>query len=377
MRAQGSVVRLRWAIFCHVVDNWGDLGVCWRLACNLAARGQLVRLFVDDSTILPWMAPKGMPGVEVQTWSPAAPLDPAALHTDRIDDVLIEAFGCQVPTDYLEAFALRARQTHHYGAHWLNVEYLSAEPYAEQCHGLPSPVSAGPGAGLRKHFFYPGFVPKTGGLLRERDLAKQRQRFRRSRWLRQQGIDWRGERLVSLFCYEPAALPALLSQLAEGPEPVLMLVCAGRGAQASRRAWPAGPGAKGKLRLKFLPRLSQADFDRLLWACDLNFVRGEDSLVRALWAGKPFVWQAYEQADEAHQVKLAAFLDWLKAPEHLRIFHQAWNNSTSRVDCDLPRLSAGMLKDWSLACRRARRQLLSQKDLATQLIDFVDPGRLR
>lgn len=375
MQAQGPVVRLRWAIFCHVVDNWGDLGVCWRLACNLAQRGQQVRLFVDDNTILAWLAPRGMTGVELHTWSGEDCLNPAALQADRIDDLLIEAFGCQVPPDYLRAFTANASRLDHSGAHWLNVEYLSAEHYAEQSHGLPSPVSYGPGVGLKKYFFYPGFVPGTGGLLREADLMVRRKNFRRSKWLKQRDIEWCGERLVSLFCYEPAALPALLAMLATGAERVLLLVCSGRGAQACHSALAGGHGNRGNLRLVYLPRLSQAEYDELLWACDINYVRGEDSLVRALWAGKPLVWQAYPQADEVHQVKVAAFLDWLEAPATLRALHKVWNSSTITDVSALSCFDPDALKAWTLVCRRARRRLLAQTDLASRLIDFVSTGR--
>ena len=60
-----SAPQLTWDIFCNVVDNFGDIGVCWRLACNLASRGKRVRLWVDDVSPLAWMAPSGYPNVEV------------------------------------------------------------------------------------------------------------------------------------------------------------------------------------------------------------------------------------------------------------------------------------------------------------------------
>ena len=48
-----------WDIFCQVIDNYGDIGVGWRLATNLAARGQRVRLWLDNSSVLRWLAPGG------------------------------------------------------------------------------------------------------------------------------------------------------------------------------------------------------------------------------------------------------------------------------------------------------------------------------
>ena len=44
-------MRLAWDIFCTVIDNYGDIGICWRLARQLRVDdGQRVRLWVDDLT---------------------------------------------------------------------------------------------------------------------------------------------------------------------------------------------------------------------------------------------------------------------------------------------------------------------------------------
>ena len=152
-----------------------------------------------------------------------------------------------------------------------------------------------------------------------------RSRFDREAWLGGLGIPADGSRLVSLFCYEPEALDQLLAQLALGPLRSRLLVAAGRPAAAVLAARQrmdrdhAGWNDAACLDIFELPLLTQQDFDGLLWACDFNFVRGEDSLVRALWAGKPFVWHVYPQHDEAHRAKLAAFLDWMEAPPSLQI----------------------------------------------------------
>ena len=107
----------------------------------------------------------------------------------------------------------------------------------------------------------------------------------------------------------------------------------------------------------------------MLWACDLNLVRGEDSLVRALWAGQPFVWHIYPQHDNAHHAKLDAFLDWLDAPESLRRFHHAWNGMLAPEN--LPVLSPALLDEWRSCARSARQRLLQQTDLIGQLQPFV------
>ena len=360
---------MQWDIFCRVIDNHGDLGVCWRLACQLAATGERVRLWIDDATALRWMAPAGCEGVRVIDWLDDAAVGQAV--AEPAPDVLIEAFGCEPAPALIARFA---GQSAHGASHpaWINLEYLSAEPYVERLHGLPSPVFKGPGAGLTKRFFYPGFTPATGGLPREPDLPQRQAAFDRARWLAAQQIPWQGERLVSLFCYEPPALAALLAQLAAGPEPTRLLVTAGRATQAVAAHFsdqglpsPASAGA-GALSISYLPYLSQPDFDHLLWACDLNFVRGEDSLVRALWAGAPLVWQIYPQDDDAHHAKLGAWLDWLGAPPSLRLFHHAWNGFG---DGPLPALQTQ--GPWRENARVARERLRAQDDLLTQLRHLV------
>jgi hypothetical protein len=54
---------------------------------------------------------------------------------------------------------------------WIHLEYLSAQAYAGRSHGLASPVLGGAAAGVHRWFFFPGFTPDTGGLLREAELA--------------------------------------------------------------------------------------------------------------------------------------------------------------------------------------------------------------
>jgi uncharacterized repeat protein (TIGR03837 family) len=351
-----------WDIFCKVIDNHGDIGVCWRLSVQLADRGESVRLWVDDASALSWMAPQGHPRVQVLGWEACTGTEPG--------DVVIEAFGCDLTQRFQAAIAAKAQVNGGQPA-WINLEYLTAESFAERSHGLPSPVLSGPAAGLTKHFFYPGFTPRTGGLLREPDLAQRQAAFDRAGWLRGQGIDAsEGTALVSLFCYEPPALDQLLEQWAAGPRSTHVLVTAGRATAAVRaalqkrqRSDPSWNSAS-LLSITWLPVLSQPDFDHLLWACDLNFVRGEDSLVRALWAGKPMVWQIYPQDDNAHHAKLAAFLDWLQAPAQLRDFHKAWNGITSPLPHPDP---AG----WRACVRQGRAALLAQQDLATQLMRFT------
>lgn len=303
-----------WDLFCSVVDNYGDIGVCWRLARQLAAEhGLRMRLWVDDLAAFRRICPEidvGLPvqscrGVEIRHWiEPFPPVKPA--------EVVVEAFACQLPEPYVQAMAALAAKPR-----WVNLEYLSAEDWVGECHGLASPSPRLP---LTKHFFFPGFASDTGGVLLEGDLDKRRRAFQLD--AQAQAAFWQelglpaphGDEIrISLFCY-PGSRAEELFACWRGQGPVTCLVPEGIAGEAIAnffgQASPAAGGAlhRGSLELRVLPFLEQDRYDRLLWACDCNFVRGEDSFVRAQWALRPMVWQPYPQAEGTHLHKLAAFL---------------------------------------------------------------------
>jgi uncharacterized repeat protein (TIGR03837 family) len=373
MRQTGDEAQ-RWDLFCRVIDNHGDLGVCWRLARRLAALGRRVRLWVDDATALGWMAPGGAAGVELRPW-----LDPAP--DERPGDVVVEAFGCDPPPGFVGRMAAAAVPPV-----WINLEYLSAEAYVERSHGLPSPQSAGPGAGLVKWFFYPGFTRATGGLLREPGLERERDAFEPAPWLASIGVSVRpAARRISLFCYEPA--PALAEALESwSAEPTELLVTPGPATRqvAERLGVEGRPGTaapRGALQAHFLPWLAQPDYDRLLWSCALNHVRGEDSLVRALWAARPFVWQLYPQKDGAHLAKLEAFLDLYLADADvdaataaaLRRHCRAWNGAPNPPAAAVGEPDPDRWRAMAVARSAALAAAATQGgDLAQRLCDFAD-----
>jgi len=355
-------MRKNWDIFCRVIDNYGDIGVCWRLARQLVSEHDVaVRLWVDDLASLQALCPgidvdcdqQHLAEIDVCRWHAAFPhVLPA--------DVVIEAFACELPAGYLQAMSGCA-----IAPVWINLEYLSAESWIEGCHALASPH---PNLPLVKHFFFPGFTPRSGGLLRERELLSARSVFQKNLPPRE-GLE------ISLFCYDSAPLPALLDAWRTDARPIRCRVPAGKPLASMRRLLGGdGPWETGSLRIDPLPFLSQADYDRLLWSCDLNFVRGEDSFLRAQWAAVPFVWQIYPQADDAHLGKLDAFLDrYLDGLAEIdrnatRHFFQAWNGNGSvetawpEFASSLPRLRAhGM--HWA-------EQLAKQSDLAGNLLNF-------
>ncbi|CAP43709.1 elongation factor P maturation arginine rhamnosyltransferase EarP [Bordetella petrii] len=357
-------------IFCRVIDNYGDIGVCWRLARRLAhGRGWRVRLWVDDlrafGCIRPGIDPDAgvqrQAGIDIVHWTPSPPpLAPG--------DVVIEAFACDPPAAFVQA--MRARPPV-----WINLEYLSAEPWVESCHGLPSQRPDG----LVKHFFFPGFTAATGGLLREPGLSAERDAFQASRpqqhaFLRGLGLDgaalahWQaGARVATLFCYAHAPIAALAQALARDARPTLLLAPAG----VAPGLEEAGAGA---LRIARVPFVAQPDFDRLLWCADLNFVRGEDSFVRAAWAARPLVWHIYPQADDAHLDKLDAWLARYPGPPQAQALIRAWNapgDAAAAVAAALPAaLAAPAWPAWQGAARAWDASQAARPDLGDTLADF-------
>ncbi|MGV8921294.1 MAG: elongation factor P maturation arginine rhamnosyltransferase EarP [Pseudomonas sp.] len=372
-------MKATWDIFCTVVDNYGDIGVTWRLARQLAAEHPFsVRLWVDDLQPFARLCPGADPGAE-QQWQDGVsvchwrkdwqPVEPA--------DVVIEAFACRLPPAYIEAMPKRARVPL-----WLNLEYLSAEEWVSGCHALPSPQPNG----VRKIFFFPGFRPTTGGLLREAGLIEQRQAFEQDKsaqreFLSELGVaPAEGARLISLFAYENAGLASWLDAMSAEHQNTHLLVPEGRILGDLQRWLGVGDlhaGAievRGRLTIQVLPFVRQEQYDRLLWCCDFNAVRGEDSFVRAQWAARPLLWHIYEQDDDAHWVKLDAFLEvYLKglsppAAQAMKAIWRAWNAGQEMGSCWLE-----LQKHWPEVSQHARRWCLeqaSQPDLAAALALF-------
>jgi len=381
-------------VFCNVIDNYGDIGVCWRLARQLAhEHGLAVRLWVDDLNSLAKLCHEvdavldiqHCRGVEVRHWTEPFPeAQPAEL--------VIEAFACKLPQSYIEAMAAQQRSV------WINLEYLSAEDWVHGCHGLPSPH---PNLPLTRYFFFPGFTRQTGGLLLERDLFARRDAFQsdaaQQAFWQSFGMDMpSAETLkISLFGYENDALAGLFDVWASGAQPVLCLVPEGRilpqvGQYFGDTAPHAGSNyVRGNLQVRVLPFVEQERYDELLWACDVNCVRGEDSCVRAQWAAKPFVWQIYPQHDAVHWDKLQAFLNLYCAPlsaaagQAMQELWRAWNSgggagqATSTSSGQAWPDFAAVRGELNEHAQHWARQLAAN-NLALNLLDFSQKiGRMR
>lgn len=372
-------------IFCRVVDNFGDIGVCWRLAQQLAKdyAPLQVRLLVDDLHTFARLEPtlnctlpqQNLRGIQIQQWHADTHITPAA-------DLVIEGFACRPPESYLQQMAVRTPTPV-----WLNLEYLSAENWVDDCH---KQASLHPRLPLTQYFFFPGFSARSGGLLREPNLLTDTLSLQRSA-LAQQAL-WTILGLahaippqalkVSLFAYENLVALDLLQALTTGPGHTWVLVPEGRilTVLADTFGQPLQAGDRlqqGNMTLQVLPFLSPAQYDQLLQASDLNCVRGEDSLVRAIWAGKPLLWQIYPQDEQAHLPKLQAYCQQMQAstgPQPLwETAMLAWSGAGS---VDWPAFLSA-LPALTPSSQRWCEQLASRPDLAAQIMAFANMTQLK
>ncbi|MCM1129453.1 MAG: elongation factor P maturation arginine rhamnosyltransferase EarP [Alistipes senegalensis] len=379
---------IRLDLFCKVIDNYGDAGVCWRLARQLAREYPVkVRLWIDQIFVLKrivsesdWQPNERLVcGIEVREWSEPFPVE----ETIAIPDVVVEGFGCRLPDSYVSAMANRQVQPV-----WINMEYLSAESWVEACHEM---LSMHPMFSLKKYFFFPGFTEKTGGLIRESQLARARQQFQqdstaRSALFNRLGIKENAACFLSLFCYDHAPVSSLFEMLAQQDrQHICCVVPEGVASRHVSLFLGMAPKAgsvrtKGRLTVRVIPFVDQDEYDRLLWSCDLNIVRGEDSFVRAQWAAKPFIWHIYPQKEAAHVPKLCAFLDRYlaglsaSASEVVQKAWMVWNRIGIAEEEYAAVLRSMFFTAWPDVARHAtawERKIAEKKDFASSLFRFI------
>lgn len=410
-------------VFCRVVDNFGDIGITWRLVRQLQREHHWsIRLWVDDlksfqrleARVYLHALQQVIEDIEIIHWGDPAP--------DLIPYPLVLcSFSCDLPATYIA-------QLHQRPALWINLEYLSAETWVEGCHGLPSLR----GDGLSSYFFFPGFNANTGGLLRERELLSQRNAWQKnidsqhqllerlgvsakaleallpqptapsaSREIERRrqdkvhefalppvihqnalssrrethhrspplSIQVQAARLVTLFCYPHAPIAQMLEALCADSRASIVLIPGGIAPELAT-------GRRGPLQQVYIERIpfvSQPEYDQLLWMADLNFVRGEDSVVRALWAGKPLVWQIYPQTEGTHLIKLDAWLKISNLSADIQALLRYWNADSAAAD-----LSAGFeqalqpkaFAQWSSDALALSHTLAQVTDFAQALQDF-------
>ena len=304
-------------VFVRVIDNYGDAGVGWRLSCLLAEYLHMhVRLWIDDTDALNKLVPASEQQIQItiEAWQGDAIMQQQL--SAAADPVLvIETFGCELPPQVLERMG-QCRPL------WLNWEYLTAEDWAVGLHAMSSLQSNG----LEKYFWFMGIDADSGGLLCEPDYLAEREKFRQQPQLQQAFRQEYGlplqhtGQLWLVFAYTSGQWAQWMAMWQQADTPVTLWLAGGQVIESLRAAKLIAPeelqqeGDICELRnvmLVRIPFVPQAAFDRLLWLADAAIVRGEDSFVRALWAGLPFFWHIYRQDDDVHLQKLHSF--WFKA----------------------------------------------------------------
>ena len=374
-------------IFCTVIDNFGDAGVCWRLAKRFTALGLKVRLITDRPDVLANLVPDIRPaldrgdasasadGIEVLDWARFA-----RTKVLQAADLIIETFACRLPENYERAIAerLAAREAASSEKEadprlpfYFNLDYLSAEAWVEDYHNI---WGLHPTLPIKKLWFFPGFTDRTGGVLIEDDYKMREADFlaQKHAFLQELGCAPERETLF-FFAYPKNAVEAFAAALCTVAKPLNVLAAPGEAGDrlADYLAAHASDAHIRVMRPGFFP---QAEFDKLLWASDVLAIRGEDSFVRAQLAGKPVLWATYPTEDHGHRIKLDAWLEriapffqneatatcfteanreWLEgtpAPETLIAFFE-----------NVPAITAGM--------QRWRESLFTRGDLARHMIE--------
>lgn len=300
-------------IFCRVIDNFGDAGVCWRLARRLLALGVgAVRFITDNPKVLTLLAPEAKAMMTVCAWDD---FEKSALEATFVPaELVLETFGCRLPESYEQALAKKRAEAltqKRRPPFYFNLDYLSAEDWVEDSHNI---VGLHPTLDLPKVWFFPGFTAKTGGVIIEEGYLDAQATFltsARKAYLEALGAD-PARKTLFVFCYPVNALEKLVEGIVRSGNSWNVLLAPGAAGDTIEAALKAKVASDSALAEKLLlirtPFVPQTAFDQLLWSCDVAVIRGEDSFVRAQLAALPLLWSTYPTEDHAHRIKLDAWL---------------------------------------------------------------------
>ncbi len=381
-------------LFCRVIDNFGDIGVSWRLAKQLVCEQNMqVVLWVDDwqavQALLPDVGhqPCEYEGVLLLFWNEAQSMQ--GLQNMPAADAVIETFACDVPETVLQWLTEQKQVV------WLNLEYLTAEDWVDGIHLLPSLQSNG----VAKYFFCPGFSEQTGGVSYEQNLLAKKWPVDslHKQALREQYAlpSIAGNTHVYVFGYADEMWPLWFEMWAHGAQSLTVWLAKGSVLTQLQTQYPVLQALQqvgdsvvwGRVTVCLVPFVAQAQFDEVLQAADVCVVRGEDSVLRALWQGQVFWWQIYRQEAQAHHIKLKAF--WQRFVDDTEILQDAaaqkvWQSHQLLSDelNGVRHLSVSeRAQAWQYVCEhqvylavflQKWRQLLWDKgSLATQLANFI------
>ena len=304
-------------IFCEIIDNFGDIGVVYRISKELKKIFQNVRIRIVLNRLEEFKAiNKKVKDVDYQE------IDGLICVTEKyvkenmesfgVSDVFIEAFGCNVPEEYVKAAKENSKL-------WINLEYLSGEKWIEDFHLCESLIDS---KTLKKIFFMPGFSEKSGGVIIDSGFLERMKYGKENRdevfkkYFKD--FDLKDKFIGTVFSYEKNFENLLETLKNYEKETVLLLM--GEKTQKSfseilkkNLTEDYGNIVKyGKITMIYSDFFSQEEYEEIISASDFNFTRGEDSFVRGIILRKPFMWHIYLQEEKAHMDKIKAFTERFK-----------------------------------------------------------------
>lgn len=315
-------------ILCKVVDNYGDIGVAYRLAKALSDINPSLSITLVCSNLKSFaLMARGIdPSKKIQGYVYKS-AEWTIIDWNEPDDfkyspspfpLILECFQCGRP-DWLEKILFSSNPEQVF--HILNIEYLTAEQYADDFHLLRSYTRS---ANVKKMFFMPGFTSKTGGLI----LNRPEKPSGRISAICGKKADFN----ILFFAYKRNFAPIVKAiaklqeekQRANGSFETCVFIAAGQSAEPFMDAYKK---AGSPFKIAELPFLQQEEWDFLLAQMDFIFVRGEDSLSRAALSGIPFIWNAYIQDEDYQLVKVDALLERMRPffdTDDFKILKSAW-----------------------------------------------------
>ena len=278
-------------IFCQVIDNYGDVGVAYRLAREFKRvyPNKKLRFVINQIEELNLI--RKSEDIEIILYKDISKIENSA-------DLIIESFGCEIPKEYMDKALKNSKLI-------INLEYFSAEKWVDDFHLQESFL----GGNLKKYFFIPGLSEKSGGILLDNEFLERKKKVEANKeyYLEKFEIKEKYDLIGSVFSYEKN-FDSLIEELKKLNKKVILLILSEKTQKNFIKYFDNGNNYD-KIKFVKLPFFTYDKYEELLALCDFNLVRGEDSFVRALLLGKPFLWHIYPQDENTHIKKLESFLE--------------------------------------------------------------------
>lgn len=293
-------------IFCDVIDNYGDVGVTYRLAREFSkiypeAKIRLILNSINEFELMKNNS-ASFKNIEVLSFQ-----DIEGLENIKTANLIIEAFGCDLPEKYLERAYFDSDLL-------INLEYFSAETWIDDFHLVESPLAKGK---LKKIFFMPGLSEKSGGLVVDKEFLETIAKVQKNKkfYLDKYNLA-ENQVIATVFSYEKN-FEKFLEGLAKLKKKITLLIMSEK-TQKNFTKYFENKEKYDKITFVKCPFYKYDEYQEILALSDFNLVRGEDSFARALILGKPFLWHIYPQEENIHLKKLNDFLDRYSSDEKLK-----------------------------------------------------------